>query len=120
MPFLMHLAALSHCLVGLGRAWRISSDSSSSSFLYPALSIFIFAAISSAAFSAPLLVFTKTRACFFLSRVSRTRSIAGLSVGCFISSLLDSLMIENKEHLFKYFWLVCHYYLISISLYLFF
>src|SRR3989344_3582712 len=76
MPFFNILDSLSHCFVGLDRAFNVSNDNSFSLLSL----ILIFLAISSANFSADFFVFTKTKACLFLFIVSRTRFITGTSV----------------------------------------
>ena len=75
IPFLRHIASLSHCCVGLESELKASSEIlfSFSSFA------FIFFDMSSAVFSADFFVLTKTRACFPIFVVSSARLMAALS-----------------------------------------
>ncbi|MBD3312857.1 PHP domain-containing protein [Candidatus Woesearchaeota archaeon] len=69
----------------------------------------VFLAMSSAALSAPLFVLTNTRACFFFSSVSRTRSTAGLSVGWFMLRITFFGILLHKSGCLYLFCDLCPY-----------
>src|SRR3989344_8002629 len=83
MPRVTHLARRLHCVVGFERALRTERSSFSRE-----LEVVVFLLMSSAAFSAPRLVLTKTRACFPFESVSS----AILRRGLVVASLMRWIM----------------------------
>src|SRR3989344_273995 len=97
MPFFRHVARRSHCFVGLDSAFCAWPAKCSHS-LFASLTFLL---MSSATFSALRLVFTNTRACLPIARVSKTRFSEGSEKP---ASIFTALAIKRqKERVYKSF-----------------